>query len=129
MQLVVETAINIGYSCQLLTDDMVDIFIVDGQNLEDVKLQLEKCRDSLRGCSRSTAVAFSAITGRGYSSSIGADLEGIDTGADEDGNTGFALVINGHALVYALEPKLEKLFLDVGSQCNTTSFECFLFRR
>lgn len=48
-----ETAINIGYSCQLLTDDMVDIFIIDGQNLEDVELQLIKCRDSLRGFSRS----------------------------------------------------------------------------
>lgn len=47
-----ETAINIGYSCQLLTDDMVDIFIVDGQNMEDVELQLIKCRDSLRGYAR-----------------------------------------------------------------------------
>ncbi len=47
-----ETAINIGYSCQLLTDDMVDIFIVDGQNIEDVELQLIKCRESLRGYAR-----------------------------------------------------------------------------
>jgi phospholipid-translocating ATPase len=47
-----ETAINIGYSCQLLTDDMVDIFIVDGQNVEDVELQLVKCRESLRGYTR-----------------------------------------------------------------------------
>ena len=37
---------------------------------------------------------------------------------DEDGNTGYALVINGHSLVYALQPKLEKLFLDVGTQCK-----------
>lgn len=48
-----ETAINIGYSCQLLTDEMVDIFIVDGQNVEDVELQLIKCRESLRGYARS----------------------------------------------------------------------------
>ncbi len=50
--LFLETAINIGYSCQLLTDDMVDIFIVDGQNVEDVELQLVKCRESLRGYAR-----------------------------------------------------------------------------
>lgn len=57
-----ETAINIGYSCQLLTDDMVDIFIVDGQNLDDVELQLIKCRESLRGYARShIQTALSAI--------------------------------------------------------------------
>ena len=31
---------------------MVDIFIVDGQNVEDVELQLVKCRESLRGYAR-----------------------------------------------------------------------------
>lgn len=31
-----ETAINIGYSCQLLTDEMVDIFIVDGAEKDEV---------------------------------------------------------------------------------------------
>ena len=41
-----------GYSCQLLTDDMVDIFIVDGNTTEDVELQLLKCRESLRGYAR-----------------------------------------------------------------------------
>lgn len=40
------------------------------------------------------------------------------TGIDEDNNTGYALVINGHSLVYALQTKLEKLFLDVGTQCK-----------
>ena len=38
--------------------------------------------------------------------------------SDEENNTGYALVINGHSLVHALQPKLEKLFLDVGTQCN-----------
>ena len=76
---------------------------------------------------------------RGYSSSLGPDMEdlgadmGADTGADmgadlgvmglerglseDDSNTGYALVINGHSLVHALQPKLEKLFLDIGTQC------------
>ena len=60
---------------------------------------------------------------RGYSSSIGGEMEDMTTGVglstvDEDCNTGYALVINGHSLVYALQPKLEKLFLDVGTQCE-----------
>lgn len=33
---VLETAINIGYSCQLLTDEMNDIFIVDSASFEEV---------------------------------------------------------------------------------------------
>lgn len=41
---------------------------------------------------------------------------------DEDGNTGYALVINGHSLVYALQSKLEKLFLDVGTQCKLSNY-------
>lgn len=32
-----ETAINIGYSCQLLTDEMNDIFIVDAYSFDDVR--------------------------------------------------------------------------------------------
>jgi magnesium-transporting ATPase (P-type) len=45
--LILETAINIGYSCKMLADDMVDIFIVDGHKFEDVKLPLEKRKQSL----------------------------------------------------------------------------------
>ncbi|XP_046439096.1 probable phospholipid-transporting ATPase IM isoform X3 [Daphnia pulex] len=119
-----ETAINIGYSCQLLTDDMVDIFIVDGQNVEDVELQLVKCRESLRGYARTQLqTPVSGISDRGYSSHIAGEMEDMPcgpglSGIDEDCNTGYALVINGHSLVYALQTKLEKLFLDVGTQCK-----------
>ncbi|XP_013140301.1 PREDICTED: phospholipid-transporting ATPase ID, partial [Papilio polytes] len=43
-----ETAINIGYSCQLLTDDMAEVFIIDGVTHDDVDRQLAKSRDSIR---------------------------------------------------------------------------------
>ncbi|XP_047028925.1 probable phospholipid-transporting ATPase IM [Helicoverpa armigera] len=43
-----ETAINIGYSCQLLTDDMAEVFVIDGVSYDDVDRQLAKCRDSIR---------------------------------------------------------------------------------
>lgn len=45
---------------------------------------------------------------------------------DDDNNTGYALVINGHSLVHALHQKLERLFLDVGTQCKMIS-RPFLF--
>lgn len=43
-----ETAINIGYSCQLLTDDMVDVFIVDGFSKSEVEQQLKKFKESIK---------------------------------------------------------------------------------
>lgn len=43
-----ETAINIGYSCQLLTDDMMDVFIVDATSYDDVHEQLLKFRESIK---------------------------------------------------------------------------------
>ena len=39
-----ETAINIGYSCKLLTEDM-GVFIVNEDTLEGVKQQLEEYRE------------------------------------------------------------------------------------
>lgn len=43
-----ETAINIGYSCQLLTDELVDVFIVDGITMEEVEQQLKKFKESIK---------------------------------------------------------------------------------
>lgn len=43
-----ETAINIGYSCQLLTDDMLDVFIVDGVSKLEVEQQLKKYIESIK---------------------------------------------------------------------------------
>lgn len=43
-----ETAINIGYSCQLLTDDMVDVFVVDGISKSEVEQQLRKFKESIK---------------------------------------------------------------------------------
>ena len=42
-----ETAINIGYSCRLLTDDMEEVFIIDEDDLTKVKDQLEKALNDI----------------------------------------------------------------------------------
>lgn len=46
--LCAETAINIGYSCQLLTDELVDVFVVDGTTLDEVEKQLRKFKESVK---------------------------------------------------------------------------------
>ncbi|XP_068154380.1 phospholipid-transporting ATPase ID isoform X8 [Drosophila tropicalis] len=43
-----ETAINIGYSCQLLTDELADVFIVDGSSVEEVEKQLRQFKESIK---------------------------------------------------------------------------------
>ena len=42
-----ETAINIGYSCKLLTDDMREVFIIDADDAAGVRDQLEKAKARL----------------------------------------------------------------------------------
>lgn len=42
-----ETAINIGYSCELLNDEMCEIFIIDGCYPEEVDKQLRKCQKQI----------------------------------------------------------------------------------
>lgn len=37
---VTETAVNIGYSCKMLTDDMTEIFIVNGHTVQSVREEL-----------------------------------------------------------------------------------------
>lgn len=43
-----ETAVNIGYSCQLLTDDLLDLFVVDGSTQDEVEQQLRKFKESIK---------------------------------------------------------------------------------
>lgn len=37
----------------------------------------------------------------------------------EDNAAGFAVIVNGHSLVHCLHPQLEKIFLDIVTQCRS----------
>jgi len=50
VSLITETAINIGYSCHLLSDEM-ELWIVDGSTQDQVEYQLDQCNNSLLGVS------------------------------------------------------------------------------
>ncbi|PSN42332.1 putative phospholipid-transporting ATPase IM [Blattella germanica] len=118
-----ETAINIGYSCQLLTDEMADTFIVDGHTYDDVETQLGKFREAVRNsgvghggvpnASTPAPTSVSIVTFSESEYQRGLSIEESDT------TGGFALVINGHSLVHALHPQMEKLFLEVSSHCKS----------
>lgn len=83
-----ETAINIGMSCRLISEDMT-LLIVNEENLDATRENMEK--------------KLKAIT----SQSPGhAELETL------------ALVIDGKSLTFALEKGLDKIFLDLAVKCK-----------
>ncbi|XP_071513897.1 phospholipid-transporting ATPase ID isoform X3 [Panulirus ornatus] len=112
-----ETAINIGYSCQLLTDEMVDIFIIDAQSASEVEDQLQQFREQIRNVSATSQpqTNLSVVTFSIYSDE-GVGQDNLSDAGEHNG--GFALVISGHSLVFALNAKYERLFLEVASCCK-----------
>ncbi|XP_017889668.1 phospholipid-transporting ATPase ID isoform X6 [Ceratina calcarata] len=117
-----ETAINIGYSCQLLTDDLTDVFIVDATTYDGVENQLARYLETIKTTSNhQNRPTLSVVTFRWDKESSDTEYNASRDEQDEhemEQATGFAVVINGHSLVHALHPQLEQLFLEVSSQCK-----------
>ena len=125
-----ETAINIGYSCQLLTDEMVDVFTIEGWDYDEVEQELQRCREAIQNHKShaqgavNCSVIFSEQTS-GHPSIVSpeslprnASLNPRPLELPADVSGGFALVVNGHSLVQALTPSMELLFLEVASSCK-----------
>lgn len=83
-----ETAINIGMSCKLLSEDMM-LLIVNEESASATRDNLQKKMDAIR------------TKGDGN-----IEMENL------------ALVIDGKSLTFALEKDLEKLFLDLAVMCK-----------
>ncbi|NWS25951.1 AT8B2 ATPase, partial [Polioptila caerulea] len=103
-----ETAVNIGYSCKMLTDDMTEVFVVTGHTVLEVREELRKAREKMVDASRSVCNGFSYQ--EKLSSKLTSVLEAI---AGE-----YALVINGHSLAHALEADMEVEFLETACACK-----------
>ncbi|XP_029431569.1 probable phospholipid-transporting ATPase IM isoform X2 [Rhinatrema bivittatum] len=108
-----ETAMNIGYSCHMLTDDMNDIFIVAGHTVLEVREELRKAREHIFGQNQGP------YNGHMCSEKM------LETKFDsvfvfEETVTGeYALIVNGHSLAHALEADMEKEFLEIACMCKT----------
>lgn len=83
-----ETAINIGMSCKLISEDMT-LLIINEENSTATRNSLEK--------------------------KLGAVRSQAATGGEFDA---LALIIDGKSLTYALEKDMEKLFLDLAVMCK-----------
>jgi len=83
-----ETAINIGMSCKLLSEDMM-LLIINEETAEATRDNIQKKLDAIRAQEHGT----------------------VEMGT-------LALVIDGKSLTYALERDLEKMFLDLAIMCK-----------
>ncbi|KAL0968678.1 hypothetical protein UPYG_G00270100 [Umbra pygmaea] len=104
-----ETAMNIGYSCNMLRDDMDEVFIISGHTAGEVQEQLRSAREHILGLSR-------------VGSDVGlekTEMLSDDSVFEETIIAEYALIINGHSLAHALEPELEQMLLETACLCKT----------
>ncbi|XP_037689946.1 probable phospholipid-transporting ATPase IM isoform X2 [Choloepus didactylus] len=106
-----ETAINIGYACNMLTDDMNEVFVIAGNTAVEVQEELRKAKENLFGQSRSVSNGHVVCEKKQQ-----LELHSIE----EETVTGdYALVINGHSLAYALESDAKNDLLELACMCKT----------
>ncbi|XP_028399052.1 phospholipid-transporting ATPase ID-like [Dendronephthya gigantea] len=122
-----ETAINIGYSCQLLTDEMEDPFIVDGEDESSVRASIRDYMNKVRGSSKASSSMENSIANDDVSVGIlpyannDASLNSVldnSTSKSASNSSEFALVIRGKSLVFALDPSFELEFLELATHCK-----------
>jgi hypothetical protein len=84
-----ETAINIGYSSRLLTEDMEEVYIIDGDTADTVSKQLQDALKDIAEKSTDDIIVASKSEGKrsGRVSPLSNDFDN------------FALVVNGCSLV------------------------------
>ncbi|KAK0451302.1 uncharacterized protein EV420DRAFT_1560180 [Desarmillaria tabescens] len=95
-----QTAIEIGYSCNLLKNDM-DLMILSADSYEQARSQIEA------GLNKIASVLGPP--------SFDPRKRGFFPGS----KASFAVVIDGDTLRHALTPELKPLFLNLGTQCET----------
>ncbi|XP_029359259.1 phospholipid-transporting ATPase ID isoform X2 [Echeneis naucrates] len=103
-----ETAVNIGYSCKMLTDDMTEVFIISGHTVQSVRQELRRARERMIELSRiRDGEKGQQSSTPPHSSNLMENISGE-----------FALIINGHSLAHALEADMELEFVLTACACK-----------
>uniref|UniRef100_A0A3P9PCV6 Phospholipid-transporting ATPase n=1 Tax=Poecilia reticulata TaxID=8081 RepID=A0A3P9PCV6_POERE len=100
-----ETAENIGYSCNLLREEMKDVFVVLGHSPEDVRQELRNAQNAMKPDGAANSLLLT-------------EEKSENLLKDEEANGEYGLVINGHSLAYALESSMELDFLRTACLCK-----------
>ncbi|XP_024917280.1 phospholipid-transporting ATPase ID isoform X2 [Cynoglossus semilaevis] len=129
-----ETAVNIGYSCKMLTDT-TEVFIISGHTVQSVRQELRTAREKMIQLSQTTDGGKEpGMEGWGEPYLSGNGLNEGQEGRGEKQMEGslppssscvmdnisgeFALVINGHSLAHALEGDMETEFVLTACACK-----------
>ncbi|XP_069018284.1 phospholipid-transporting ATPase ID [Embiotoca jacksoni] len=107
-----ETAENIGYSCNMLREEMDEVFIVAANTAEEVKEELQNARRKMCPGGAEEPAVIRARAGLFW-------LERTATVLDEKVDGEYALIINGHSLAFALEKNLQMELLRTACMCQT----------
>ncbi|XP_031433354.1 phospholipid-transporting ATPase ID [Clupea harengus] len=103
-----ETAENIGYSCNMLREEMKEVFIVAGHTREEVAEELRTARKKMKPDSSDEPPFHKS----GF---LGKKSEVVE---DETVESEYGLVINGHSLAFALQEDLQLEFLRMACMCT-----------
>ncbi|KAM9820172.1 phospholipid-transporting ATPase ID [Neosynchiropus ocellatus] len=107
-----ETAENIGYSCNMLREEMKDVFIVAANTAEGVREELQNARRKMIPGAPETPKVTQSRSGLFWS-------QKTQMVHDEEVQGEYGLVINGHSLAFALEKDLELELLRTACMCQT----------
>uniref|UniRef100_A0A665URF3 Phospholipid-transporting ATPase n=1 Tax=Echeneis naucrates TaxID=173247 RepID=A0A665URF3_ECHNA len=102
-----ETAENIGYSCNLLREEMAEVFVISSNSSEEVQEELRNARMSMKPDGADSVLL--------QKKTLGNSVKAI---TDEVVNGEYGLVISGHSLAYALEHSVELEFLRTACMCK-----------
>lgn len=107
-----ETAENIGYSCNMLREEMKDVFIVAANTAEGVKEELEAARRKMCPGGTENPTVVESRAGLFWTHKT-------RTLQDEPVEGEYGLVINGHSLAFALQKDLQLELLRTACMCQT----------
>jgi phospholipid-transporting ATPase len=112
-----ETAINIGYSCKLITPSM-QVLICNKPTLEATRLNLESSlRQALKGLQSSEPYIEMGFYRRLMRNVKRSDLGKFSKNYGADAKP-MVLVIDGKTLTHALDPSVSKTFLQLALLCK-----------
>uniref|UniRef100_A0A3P8S2G8 Phospholipid-transporting ATPase n=1 Tax=Amphiprion percula TaxID=161767 RepID=A0A3P8S2G8_AMPPE len=107
-----ETAENIGYSCNMLREEMKDIFIVAANTAEGVREELHNARRKMCPEAAEEPTVIRSRAGLFW-------LQKTQSVQDEKVDGDYGLIINGHSLAFALEKNMQLELLRTACMCQT----------
>ncbi|XP_074136387.1 phospholipid-transporting ATPase FetA-like isoform X1 [Sminthopsis crassicaudata] len=106
-----ETAVNIAYACNMLSDDMDDVFIINTKDSSMVLQELRSARNKMKPGSLLETDPVTALFAHAKKKSLIMPEE-VAIGS-------YGLVISGHSLAHALEKNMEVELLRTACMCKS----------